>query len=296
MTAQALVSVDLDDLWCYHAIHGLEPPSEVDAVTHHAWQRFLDLFKQLNLKVTFFVIGRSLDAAPVRATLMRALREGHELGNHTQNHPYNLVRLPPSQCEAELLECDRRLRDFGVEPVGFRAPGYVHNRALLRQVETMGYRYDSSKLPSVPYLTLKTLAIGWHRFHRRLSHSQIGNVQTFVALPSNRLPHRTKHGPVELPISTVCGIPAGMSVWLSRVETINDWLQSILMQRDYVHIALHGIDLLDPECDSFDTRLLRWQPELRRSLPVKLERLRRLLSRFAGRDCRLKTASEPLIA
>ncbi len=57
-----LVSVDLDDIECYHAIHGLRPPSVATAgVGLERWlPRFLELFDRLGVRATFFVIGRDL--------------------------------------------------------------------------------------------------------------------------------------------------------------------------------------------------------------------------------------------
>ena len=57
-----LVSVDLDDVGCYHAIHGLPPPSQqqLGNVLERCLPRFLELFGQLNVLATFFVIGRDL--------------------------------------------------------------------------------------------------------------------------------------------------------------------------------------------------------------------------------------------
>ena len=47
--------------------------------------RLLDILKQRNIKVTFFMIGPNVVAHPEIAR--RALAEGHEIGNHSWTHP-----------------------------------------------------------------------------------------------------------------------------------------------------------------------------------------------------------------
>src|SRR5271166_1627688 len=48
----------------------------------------LDILKQRNIKVTFFMIGPNVVAHPEIAR--RALAEGHEIGNHSWTHPQSL--------------------------------------------------------------------------------------------------------------------------------------------------------------------------------------------------------------
>ena len=97
-----IVSVDLDDLACYHAIHGLAAPdpSHAGVVLERCLPRFLALFDELGVRATFFVVGRDLQrdlAAGGRgaALLRQALAAGHELGNHSFAHAYDLVRWAP---------------------------------------------------------------------------------------------------------------------------------------------------------------------------------------------------------
>jgi peptidoglycan/xylan/chitin deacetylase (PgdA/CDA1 family) len=48
--------------------------------------RVLDTLAALELKATFFVVGKQVDAHP--DLVERIVREGHELGNHTYHHRY----------------------------------------------------------------------------------------------------------------------------------------------------------------------------------------------------------------
>lgn len=88
--------------------------------------RLLDLFKDTDVKATFFVVGERVLAMP--ELTRRIAGEGHELGNHSFSHA-NLA-------EAESLEEVRReivdtqniiTETTGITPVTFRAPYLVHD-------------------------------------------------------------------------------------------------------------------------------------------------------------------------
>ena len=57
-----ILSVDLDDVGCYHAIHGLPPPGPevAGAVLERCLPRFLEVLEELGSRATFFVVGRDL--------------------------------------------------------------------------------------------------------------------------------------------------------------------------------------------------------------------------------------------
>src|SRR5690606_5927288 len=93
-----ILSVDLDDLACYHAIHGLPPPAPEQAgvVLERCLPRFLRLLNELGARATFFVVGRDLErdmqgGGHGAALLGLAARSGHELANHSYSHAYDLV-------------------------------------------------------------------------------------------------------------------------------------------------------------------------------------------------------------
>ena len=279
------VSVDLDDLACYHAIHGLPPPSPAQRglVLERCLPRFLELFEMLGVRATFFVIGRDLqrdlDTGGRGSDLLRqAVAAGHELGNHSHAHAYDLVRWPADAIRRDLQACDGRLRELGAVVQGFRAPGYTHDSNLLQQVEAMGYRYDSSALPSPSYYGLKVAAIGLTRLIGRRSQSMLTGAGSFFG---PREPYRRRDVDLwELPMSVAgpLGLPLIGTTLLSAPEPVGAMLRRWARRLDYFHLELHGIDLADPDADDFAPALLRRQPELRVCLAIKLERLRRLLS------------------
>ena len=80
----------------------------------------LDILCEYNVKATFFVIGKNAELYP--EPLLRAIREGHEIGNHTYSHPH-MRKLSRDETEREILSCQEVLCDsFGVMPSLFRPP------------------------------------------------------------------------------------------------------------------------------------------------------------------------------
>jgi peptidoglycan/xylan/chitin deacetylase (PgdA/CDA1 family) len=92
--------------------------------------RLLDMLRERNIKATFYVIGRNVDLYP--NVLRRAVSEGHEIGNHTYNHPI-LSKLGDSRVREELTKCrDAVARAAGVQPRTMRPP---YGALLQRQRE-----------------------------------------------------------------------------------------------------------------------------------------------------------------
>src|SRR5438128_1848327 len=125
----ACISIDLDELPHYCAIHGLArdvlPPEGETAVYRLAPSRFLEVCDRLDLKSTLFAVGHDLggDAGGV---LRQAARAGHELGNHTFWHDYELSKASPAEISADLSRGADAIRAAtGYEVRGFRAPGYT---------------------------------------------------------------------------------------------------------------------------------------------------------------------------
>ncbi len=92
--------------------------------------RLLDMLRERNIKATFYVIGRNVDLYP--NVLRRTVSEGHEIGNHTYNHPI-LSKLGDSTVRDELTKCrDAVARAAGVKPRTLRPP---YGALLQRQRE-----------------------------------------------------------------------------------------------------------------------------------------------------------------
>lgn len=288
-----LVSVDLDDLWCYHAIHGLAPPpAALRGVVLRRWlPRFLALFESLDVRATFFVIGRDLADDEVGQRqgvehLRCALAAGHELGNHSHAHAYDLVRWPAERQRDDLLRCDEALRRLGATPRGFRAPGYTHDDGLLRVVRGLGYRYDSSRLPSPPYYVAKLSVMAWMRLRGRSSSSLAGGAASFFGPTTPHYRTTLDLWSVPMSVTRYGRVPLIGTSLLSAPTVLAAGLGAAARRLPYFHLELHGIDLADPQADDLAPALCRRQPELRVPLSVRRERLAALLrDRGGGAPC-----------
>ncbi|MCA1827918.1 MAG: polysaccharide deacetylase family protein [Myxococcales bacterium] len=271
------VSVDLDGLGCYAAIHGLPPLEDrwLRVVPETALGRFLELFEALRLPATFFVIGseaqyyRSLPGPP------------HEIASHSFAHDYAMSRWPAPEIARDLERCEQAL---GSKPRGFRAPGYTISPALLDAVRERGYLYDSSLLPSPVYYAAKAAAIGWYALRRRKSVSILGAPGQLFA---SRRPH-LRRGLRELPIATTP---------LLRAPVIGTTVLALprlaRLAGDFVNLELHAIDLLD--ASDVPPELAAAQPGLRMPVSGKLRRLRSVLSSLPGEARTLEVAAREML-
>ena len=271
------VSVDLDDLGCYYAVHGVEGDAPRLALVH--WlPRFLRLFEALRIQATFFVIGRDLEAdledgGRGADVLRSALAAGHELGSHSWAHAYDMSAWDEARVLADLRRCDELLRSIGASPCGFRAPGYTHSEAMLRAVAAVGYRYDSSCLPSPAYYVGKVGVMAAMAVSGRRSSSQLRGVRSFLG---PRAPHRRSDVPlVELPMSVTprLRLPLIGTTLLGGPDWLRRRLTATARGLPHLHLELHGVDLADAAPDGIEVPL----PELTSPLATREARLIGLL-------------------
>jgi peptidoglycan/xylan/chitin deacetylase (PgdA/CDA1 family) len=289
-----LVTLDLDDLACYHALHGLaEPSAALDRLALECWlPRFLDVFAKLKVRATIFVIGRDLQrdlesGGRGAAALVRALDEGHELANHSYSHAYDLHDWASAKIAGDLGRCDALLRELGTKPRGFRAPGYTHDRDLLLQVAALGYDYDSSLLPSPTYFLAKLGVLGLGRLRGRKSVSQTRGMSSFMG--STAVHYLPEIGIWELPIGVSLGLRVPMTGTFLLPDKLPllgkaaaEGLRNEAARTRHLHLELHAIDLADAEADGLDAELVARQSELQTPLDRRLERLTKLFEVRGG--------------
>lgn len=100
--------------------------------------QILDILKKNNAKATFFVVAQRAEKLP--DIVRRMVYEGHEVANHTYNHPY-LNGITEKEFQDELALADKTLiKVTGVKPKLFRPPGGYYNEKIVRVAKEMGYR------------------------------------------------------------------------------------------------------------------------------------------------------------
>jgi hypothetical protein len=273
----------LDEIACYSAIHGLAPGGQCHAVYDLALSRIREFAASLALPLTLFVIARDLDREQNVTVLRQAISDGHEIGNHSLDHLYDLTRRERSEQAHQVVEANSRIEALlGVRPRGFRAPGYTMSNTLMTVLREAGFSYDSSVFPCPAYYAAKATALLGMKLRRRVS-SSILNSAAVLRAPTT--PYRTGEpywakgtGMLELPIQVAGPLRLpfiGTSLTLlgpSGARLLTRGLVGV----PFVNLELHGIDFLEA-CD-VPKPLLAVQPDLRVPLARKLDTLGAVLA------------------
>jgi hypothetical protein len=145
----ASISLDLDNQWSYMKIHGdsgwEEFPSYLDIFVPHV----LDVLDELNLKITFFIVGQDAALEKNAKYLKMIVDRGHEVGNHSFNHESWLQSYSKDKIENEIKQAEKAIENVtGEKTVGFRGPGFSWSVDLLEVLQSRNYIFDASTLPT----------------------------------------------------------------------------------------------------------------------------------------------------
>ena len=296
------VTVDLDEIPCYTAIHGLPPlatPAD-EAVYRAALPRFEQFFDTLGLRATFFAIGSDLAQEHAGAALRRLFDAGHEIGNHSLDHFYDLTRRPRDEMRRQVVEGARAIeRAIGRAPSGFRAPGYTMNDTLFEVLSEAGVRYDSSIFPCPAYYLAKSAILGGYRLLGRPSRSIFGHPRVLAA-PADpyRIAARYQrrgHGLLELPIGVTRDATGRLPYIGTHLVLAGRGgarlMTRLIAGRPLVNIELHGIDAADAESDGLQP-LRPHQPDLRLGAHEKLDILQDAIEQLRAAGYEFVTLAE----
>ena len=145
----ASISLDLDNQWSYMKIHGdegwVEYPSYFDIFVPHV----LEILEELDIRITFFIVGKDAESEENRKYLRMITERGHEVGNHSYHHESWLQTYSYEQVEEEIIKAEEVITEAtGQKPFGFRGPGFSWSVDLLKVLEKRGYLFDASTLPT----------------------------------------------------------------------------------------------------------------------------------------------------
>ena len=100
--------------------------------------RILDVLKRRHVKATFFLVGTRIKEHP--EIVRRIVADGHEVGNHTQDH-LRLDTLRPDQIGKELDNCATNFERAvpGQKMELFRPPGMRFNADVIAAAKKHGY-------------------------------------------------------------------------------------------------------------------------------------------------------------
>ena len=99
--------------------------------------QILDTLKEKNVKATFFITGPYLEKE--KELVKRMVDEGHEVGNHTVNHP-SMPSCSDEELEKEVLELDRKFfEEYGKTMKYLRPPMGEFSERTLSVTKSLGY-------------------------------------------------------------------------------------------------------------------------------------------------------------
>lgn len=204
---KASLSLDLDNKWSYMKTHGdagwQSYPSYLDVLV----PRVLDLFDELKVRITFFIVGRDAAIPSSAEVLAEIPRRGHEVGNHSFFHEPWICKRSESEVDDELARAEEAIAQATGEATrGFRGPGFARSEAILDVLDRRGYLYDASSLPTF----IGPLARAYYLRASKLSDEQLKERDMLFGnfldgFKSNR-PHfvRANQGTMlEIPVTTM---------------------------------------------------------------------------------------------
>ena len=98
----------------------------------------LDTLREKNVKAVFFITGDYFEKCP--ELIRRMVEEGHEVGNHTMNHP-SLAEVSYSEAESEILELSRQFKNkFNKEMRFLRPPKGEYDEKTLQVTKNLSLR------------------------------------------------------------------------------------------------------------------------------------------------------------
>jgi peptidoglycan/xylan/chitin deacetylase (PgdA/CDA1 family) len=248
------LSVDLDEIPNYFAIHGLAPPvgQGATAVYDIALERLDAFARAADVPLTLFAIGSDLTRPASAARLRYMANRGHEVANHTQDHLYDLTRQSRSAIAAQIADgVESIAQATGYRPTGFRAPGYTVNDVVFDVLAELEVAYGSSVFPCPPYYLAKAAALLKIKLMGRDSRSVL-DVPSVLRAPTEPYrvgrPYWTRgSGILELPVQVTRGprLPFIGTTLVMAGPAHARLLSRMVAGAPLVNLELHGIDVLD---------------------------------------------------
>jgi peptidoglycan-N-acetylglucosamine deacetylase len=209
----AAITVDVDGLAGLACRPGGPWDGRLTARSEHEYvwtglQRVVEVLDRYRARATFYVPGATIDENP--SAVAELLDRGHEIGHHGYDH-VPTRGLDVAGERAELERGIAALARIGVEPTGYRSPGWELTATTLALLPDLGFRWDSSlmgderpyrlgslielpvhwRLDDVPYFTAlrdprEVLSI-WTAEHDRADHDVTYTIHPEITGRGHRL-------------------------------------------------------------------------------------------------------------
>jgi hypothetical protein len=253
----AFIQVDLDGLWAVRRCYGVAgSPEQDDPVYSHALPALLELFDRLGIQATFFVVGADAQVTWKCRQLEAVVKQGHEIANHSMRHDLSLGLRDADYVEREVTASQAALgQALGVEPHGFRAPGYGFSSRTVEVLRRLNFWYDSSLLPT-PWGGLMRWLDWWMSRRPGSEKSQYGSMRGWRApfRPYHPDPGRPEKASSvapefwEIPVSVsrLLRLPFhGATGYLLGRRWVDRAVRTLTRKEGFLNYVFHGLDLVD---------------------------------------------------
>ena len=269
----ASVSIDLDNLWAYLKTAGVSGWESYPSYLNEVTPRILQCLEKMDVRATFFVVGRDA-IQPENAAVLRSIADaGHEIGNHSFDHEPWMPLYSDAELAADFARAEEAITKVtGQRPRGFRGPGFCTSGRMRDVLRLRGYEYDASLLPTFLgpvaryYFQLISKLPGKEKGKRALLYGGFSN----GTMPLR--PFEIRPGLMEVPVTTmpISRLPVHLSYLLFLAQ------HSDALARIYWRIAstLCGISKVGPSLllhptdfmDATDAPAMSYFPAMR--IPV----------------------------
>jgi len=252
---QASINIDVDTLCILAEAYNIPSQKCANITFSKIIPRMLDFFKIHDVSATFFVVGKYAKKKENKPIFSRMVSDGHEIANHTYNHKPNFSKLSFNEKVFEILECQDAVKEVtGIEPVGFRAPGWDIDSDSIKILEKNHFVYDSSICPSsfmqfIPkvmnFLNQKKTA--WESIGRK--EYSLAQKQPYHP-DLNQIWSEGDSTLVELPVSTFSpfSIPFYATTFLTlHPAFFTPAFRLVNGRNNYLNFQLHSVDFIDQE-------------------------------------------------
>lgn len=100
-------------------------------------KQIMEVLRKHNVKVTFFMTGGWVNSYPEDVKMI--LTEGHDLGNHSENHK-NMSQISDSEIKEEVMKVHEKVKELtGYDMFLFRPPYGDYDNHVIKGVRACGY-------------------------------------------------------------------------------------------------------------------------------------------------------------
>jgi hypothetical protein len=143
-------SLDLDNTWSYLKIHGDDDWERAPSHFPIFVPIYIDFMKKHQIQTTIFIVGRDAANKENEVWFRKLVASGHDVGNHSFHHEPWMQTYDEQRIIDELKQAHQSIKEAtGLEPLGFRGPGFCQSTQLLEAISKIGYRYDTSLLATI---------------------------------------------------------------------------------------------------------------------------------------------------